>query len=88
MIDIEELANKARTSVPEGLVVDDWVREYNKIFAGLIIDQCLDQCYFNGMNDSLYEGQLKAADYIKKHFGIVDIDTNLRERSTYFGNDV
>jgi len=88
MIDIEDLAMKARLSVPEGLAVDEWVREYNKIFAKLIVDECLNQCYNNGMNDSLYEGQLKAADYIKEHFGIVDIDTNLRERSTYFGNDV
>ena len=25
---------------------------------------------------------------IKKHFGVVDINTTLRNRSTYFGNDV
>ena len=88
MIDIEELAMKARTSVREGLVVDEWVREYNKLFADLIISECLDQCYYNGMNDGLYEGQLRAADYIKEHFGIKDVDTNLREKSTYFGNDL
>jgi len=72
MIDIEDLANKARTSVPEGLVVDEWVAKYNNIFAGLIVDECLNQCYNNGMNDSLYEGQLKAAGYIEQHFGVKD----------------
>lgn len=70
MITIEEIATKARTSVPEGLVVDEWVAEYNRIFAELIISECMDQCYYRGMNDSLYEGQLRAADYIKEHFGI------------------
>ena len=70
MINIEDLAAKARTSVPEGLVVDEWGAEYNKNFAELILKECLDQCYNNGMNDSLYEGQLKAAGYIEKHFGI------------------
>jgi hypothetical protein len=67
---IEELASKARVSVPEGLDVDQWVAEYNNIFAGLIVDECLNQCYNNGMNDSLYEGQLKAAGYIEQHFGM------------------
>ena len=57
-------------------------------FARLIIEKCLDQCYYRGMNDSLYEGQLRAADNIKEYFGIIDIDTKLRERSTYFGNDI
>jgi hypothetical protein len=71
MIDIEDLAMKARLSVPEGLAVDEWVREYNKIFAGIIVDECLNQCYNNGMNDSLYEGQLKAAGLIEQYFGII-----------------
>lgn len=67
---IEDLAAKARTSVPDGLVVDEWVAEYNKNFAELILKECLDLCYNRGMDDSLYEGQLKAAEYIEQHFGI------------------
>ena len=43
-----------------------------EMFAELIIKECLNQCYNRGMNDSLYEGQLKAAEYIKEHFGIKD----------------
>jgi len=39
-------------------------------FAELIIKECLNQCYNKGMNDSLYEGQLKAASYIEQHFGV------------------
>ena len=44
------------------------IREYTK----KIVKECLDQCYNKGMNDSLYEGQLKAASYIEQHFGIND----------------
>ena len=39
-------------------------------FAELIVRECLDQCYNRGMNDELYAGQLKAAEYIEEHFGV------------------
>jgi hypothetical protein len=39
-------------------------------FAELIVRECLNQCYNRGMNDELYEGQLKAAAYIEQHFGV------------------
>jgi hypothetical protein len=39
-------------------------------FALLIIKDCLDQCYYRGMNDERYAGQLKAAAYIEEHFGV------------------
>ena len=44
--------------------------EWEKKFAELIVRECLDQCYNRGMNDELYEGQLKAAWYIEQHFGV------------------
>ena len=39
-------------------------------FAELIVRECLKQCYYRGMNDEPYEGQLKAAEYIEEHFGV------------------
>lgn len=39
-------------------------------FAQLIINECLDQCYYRGMNDELYAGQLRAALYIEQYFGV------------------
>jgi len=39
-------------------------------FAELIVQECLNQCYYRGMNDELYAGQLKAAGYIEQHFGV------------------
>ena len=44
------------------------IREYTK----KIVKECLDQCYNKGMNDALYEGQLKAASYIEQYFGLND----------------
>jgi len=44
--------------------------EWEKKFAELIVRECLNQCYNRGMNDELYEGQLKAAAYIEQHFGV------------------
>ena len=44
-------------------------RIYDK-FAELIVKECLNQCYFRGMNDELYSGQLRAAAYIEEHFGV------------------
>jgi len=40
------------------------------LFALLIVKECLNQCYFRGMNDELYSGQLRAAAYIEEHFGV------------------
>jgi len=41
-------------------------------FAELIVRECLNQCYNRGMNDELYNGQLKAAAYIEQHFGVTE----------------
>ena len=65
---IRELAELAGMNI-----VDDKFSTYGKFaekFAQLIVRECLDQCYNRGMNDALYEGQLKAAAYIEEHFGI------------------
>jgi hypothetical protein len=39
-------------------------------FAQLIIAECLNQCYFRGMSDELYVGQLRAAAYIEEYFEV------------------
>ena len=37
---IQELANQAKASVPQGLSVDKWIETYNKKFAELIVQEC------------------------------------------------
>lgn len=56
---------------PDGLVrTDGDPYVFYEIFAQLIVQKCLDQCYNRGMNDELYAGQLKAAAYIEEYFGV------------------
>jgi hypothetical protein len=68
---IEKLAEQCYETGPIGR--DGWP-EYSKLnykkFGELIVRECLNQCYNRGMNDELYNGQLKAAAYIEQHFGV------------------
>ena len=52
------------------ITLDEYQEIYDKKFALLIVQECLNQCYYRGMNDELYAGQLKAAAYIEQHFGV------------------
>ena len=77
---IQQLAEQA-TSYADTLDVADQ-RIYQEIrdreFAELIIKECAEIC-------------LEANDHknILRHFGIeLDVNENLRNRSTYFGNDI
>ena len=56
---IRELAEQAKTSVPAGLLVNEWIDKYNEIFADLIIKECI----------SCVGSQADKA-YLKKHFGL------------------
>lgn len=40
---IQELADQARASVTPGLPVDQWIAEYNRRFAELIVQECVAQ---------------------------------------------
>ena len=56
---IRELAKQAKASVPAGLLVAEWIDEYNRIFAELIIKECIS-CV----------GSQGDKAYLKKHFGL------------------
>lgn len=53
---IKQLANQAKSNVPSGLEVDQWVETYNQIFAELIVRECAK---FTDHTEELY-----------KHFGV------------------
>jgi hypothetical protein len=40
---IKLLAEQAKTSVPAGLLVNEWIAEYNQIFAELIVAECINK---------------------------------------------
>jgi len=66
---IKELAEQAGYT-KDMFGIGHWDMPECKKFAKLIVQECLNQCYNNGMNDSIYEGQLKAASYIEQYFGV------------------
>lgn len=42
---IQELAEKAKDSVPKGILsVEQWIDQYNVLFANLIIQECINCC--------------------------------------------
>jgi hypothetical protein len=70
---IRELAEQAFDTANDGSINDIKIpKEFIEKFAQLIVAECLNQCYNRSMNDELYAGQLKAAEYIEEHFGIVE----------------
>jgi hypothetical protein len=82
---IKELAEQAKASVPAGLLVNEWIDEYNRIFAELIVSECALVA-----NEHVEEAEgvhLGVGRILKNHFGIDDVDAQLRNRSTYFGNN-
>jgi hypothetical protein len=65
------LLNYIEHETPRHYFMSSWAVEDDVYtFARMIVDECLKQCYDRGMDDELYEGQLKAAAYIEEHFGI------------------
>lgn len=57
---IQRLADQAKNLIPKGILgVDQWVAEYNQIFAKSIIQACIQACP--------HEDGRK---HIRQHFGI------------------
>jgi hypothetical protein len=68
---IQQFAEQARTSVPAGLDTVEWIAEYNRIFAELIVKECAGLCNEIGEYDEYPESEAEAcAEYIVKHFGV------------------
>lgn len=67
---IRELARQAGWCIVDDDEHSTYFGKFAEKFAQLIVDECLNQCYYRGMNDELYAGQLRAALYIEQHFGV------------------
>jgi len=65
---IQELADKAKLSVPPGIMgVDQWVEAYNEELAKLIIQDC-GMALNTMLRDMISRGH--AYDLIQQHFGV------------------
>jgi hypothetical protein len=71
---IQQLAERAKQSVPSGLVVEQWIQVYNIKLGELIVQECCALIEREGHN--MVPGFLMRltvpaeVDLIKKHFGI------------------
>ena len=83
---IQELAlaagKYADETQPRGSYTRDgmWLYAYNEKFAELIVRECIDTAFHRGHPD---------LEFLLKHFGVEEsgINQQLRNRSTYFGNN-
>ena len=59
---------------------DEWEFIFRKKFAELIVRECIDTAFHRGHPD---------LEFLLKHFGVEEsgINQQLRNRSTYFGNN-
>jgi hypothetical protein len=74
---IQEIADKAKESVPKGiLTVEDWIDQYNLIFAELIIKECADCC-----------GSQADKKNIRKRFGL-PVESNIKYAGPELHNSI
>ena len=59
---VKLLAEQAKQSMPNGLLVERWIELYNQKFAELIIKECAHKLEDNGMVEVAME--------LKEHFGV------------------
>jgi hypothetical protein len=80
---IKLLAEQAKASVPAGLLVNEWIDEYNRIFAELIVQECANlythddvtapvgqSAYGEAYQDGWIEGTKTYRETILEHFGV------------------
>ena len=82
---IKLLAEQAKASVPAGLLVNEWIDEYNRIFAELIVRECI------GIIDEAVEQREPASTYstkLREYFGIDEVEKQINQRGSYYGHDV
>lgn len=63
---IQQLAEKAKNSVPHGLSPDKWIETYNEKFAELIVRECVETL---GTHEDYWTHE-QSMDLLKKHFGV------------------
>ena len=71
---IQKLSDQAKESVPRGILAPDlWIQEYNRIFAELIIQNCISIIYEQEKipKEFLYPKPAHQHELaIKEHFGV------------------
>lgn len=71
---IKNISEKAKESVPKGVLAPElWIEHYNKIFARLVVQECLDILNEHIREDSKEERDIYLKSFrqdLKQHFGL------------------
>jgi hypothetical protein len=80
---IRQLAEQTGSTHKQNLGVYQFYSDELEKFVELIVQECAD---IATMNQFQYDA---VGNYVLKHFGVEqDVNETLRNRSTYFGNDI
>lgn len=75
--EIKLLADKAKESVPKGILsIEDWIDQYNALFADLIIKECVECC-----------GSQADKKNIRKRFGL-PVESNVKYMGPELHNSI
>lgn len=72
---IQELAEQAKSQVPKGILAPDlWIEQYNRIFAELIVRECVKVMYDNAIErkvpPDINQTPTHYAIAVLEHFGV------------------
>lgn len=66
---VHQLAEQAKSAIPLGIEVDEWIKQYNHNFARLIVLECADLCdRFQARDVGMQPAECAGA--IRKMFGV------------------
>jgi len=71
---VHQLAEQAKSAIPLGIEVDEWIKQYNHNFARLIVLECAETCLRMQLGNQYTPEEMlfqtKYRNLIKKHFGV------------------
>ena len=68
---IQQLAERAKKSVPHGLGVDKWIEVYNEKFAELIVEECVKVAHPKLTDVGEWAAGMRLVQQrLKQHFGV------------------
>lgn len=66
-MNLKTLSDQARQQVPAGLEVEQWIEQYNKLFAELVVQEC---CAVVDQHEPLNTWTKRYSTLIREHFGV------------------
>ena len=64
---VDQLSEQAKSTIPLGIEVNEWIDQYNHNFARLIVKECI-----KAYNDDGYQTEYDQDLKVLQHFGVSD----------------